>query len=113
VQCREERLKETETHHVQGWLDSIGVDHDGNVTLGRNTMKHVKAVVAAIFTLAKQQGYFKNQNPTWEAAINPDSAEPAETYAYDLTEIETILSLIPEPAATAFAVAAFAGLRHG
>jgi integrase len=84
-----------------------------NVTLGRNTMKHLKAVVSAIFTLAKQQGYFKNQNPAWEPAINPDSAEPAQTYAYDLTEIKTILRLIPEPAATAFAVAVFGGLRHG
>jgi len=30
-----------------------------------------------------------------------------------LEEIQTILSLLPEPAATAFAVASFMGLRHG
>jgi integrase len=45
--------------------------------------------------------------------VNPKAAEPQETYAYTLEEIQTILSLLPEPAATAFAVAAFMGLRHG
>ena len=36
-----------------------------------------------------------------------------ETYAYSLEEIQSILSLLPEPAATAFAIAAFMGLRYG
>jgi integrase len=45
--------------------------------------------------------------------VNPKAAEPAETYAYTLEEIQTILALLPEPAATAFAVAGFMGLRHG
>lgn len=53
------------------------------------------------------------KNPTRDAAVNPKAAEPQETYAYSLDEIQTILSLLPEPAATAFAVAAFMGLRHG
>jgi integrase len=39
--------------------------------------------------------------------------EALETYAYSLDEVQSILSLLPEPAATAFAVAAFMGLRHG
>ncbi|MGZ6265576.1 MAG: tyrosine-type recombinase/integrase, partial [Candidatus Limnocylindrales bacterium] len=38
---------------------------------------------------------------------------PTEQYAYDLEEIQQIISLIPEPVATAFATAAYAGLRHG
>jgi integrase len=38
---------------------------------------------------------------------------PRETYAYDLTEIQQMLSVMPEPAATIFAVAAFTGLRRG
>jgi integrase len=36
-----------------------------------------------------------------------------ETYTYSLDEVQTILATVPEPAATAFAVAAFAGLRRG
>lgn len=81
--------------------------------LSRNTLKHVKSVVSGVFTLAKQQDYFQGENPTRDSAINPKSAEPQETYAYSLEEIQTILALLPEPAATAFAVAAFMGLRYG
>ena len=69
--------------------------------------------VNGIFTLAKQQDYFQGENPSRDSAVNPKAAEPQETYAYTLEEIQTILALLPEPAATAFAVAAFMGLRHG
>jgi len=101
-------LKDARTYHVQGWLNQIGT---GN--LSRNTLKHVKSVISGIFTLAKQQDYFQGENPARDSAVNPKAAEPQETYAYTLEEIKTILSLLPEPAATAFAVAAFMGLRHG
>jgi integrase len=101
-------LRDTRTYHVQGWLNQIGA---GN--LSRNTLKHVKSVVSGIFTLAKQQDYFQGENPARDTAINPKATEPQETYAYSLDEIKSILALLPEPAATAFAVAAFMGLRHG
>ncbi len=101
-------LKEARTYHVQGWLNQIGAGK-----LSRNTLKHVKSVISGIFTLAKQQYYFQGENPAHNSAVNPKAAEPQETYAYTLEEIQTILSLLPEPAATAFAVAAFMGLRHG
>jgi integrase len=101
-------LKDTRTYHVQRWLNRIGAGK-----LSRNTLKHVKSVVSGIFTLAKQQDYFQGENPARDSAINPKSAEPQETYAYTLDEIHTILARLPEPAATAFAVAAFMGLRHG
>jgi integrase len=42
----------------------------------------------------------------------PDAPEDSDTYAYSLTEIETMLAVIPEPAATVCAVAAFTGLRR-
>jgi integrase len=101
-------LKETRTYHVQGWLNQIGKGK-----LSRNTLKHIKSVISAIFKLAKQQGYFQGENPARDTAINPAAAEPKETYAYSLDEIESILAVLPEPAATAFAVAAYTGLRHG
>jgi integrase len=66
-----------------------------------------------IFAVAKKQNYFEGENPCRETAINPEAAEPAETYAYTLDEINSILAQLPEPAATAFAVAAYMGLRHG
>lgn len=106
--CEKVWLRDTRTFHVQGWLDQIGAGK-----LSRNTLKHVKSVVSNIFTLAKQQDFFQGENPARDTAINPRAAEPQETYAYSLDEIKSILALLPEPASTAFAVAAFMGLRHG
>jgi integrase len=101
-------LKDTRTYHIQGWLNQIGASG-----LSRNTLKHIKSVISGMFTLAKQQDYFQGENPARDSAINPQAAEPQETYAYSLDEIQSILAVLPEPAATAFAVAAFMGLRHG
>jgi hypothetical protein len=56
--CGQVWLKDTRTYHVQGWLDQIGAG-----SLSRNTLKHIKSVVSAIFTLAKQQDYFQGENP--------------------------------------------------
>ncbi len=63
--------------------------------------------------MAKQLGYFDGVNPVQGTSVNPHAREPEETYAYSLEEIYSMLSLFPEPASTAFAVAAFAGLRRG
>src|SRR5205823_2328096 len=106
--CSDIWLRNTRTYQVQAWLNTIGAGG-----LSRNTLKHIKSVISAIFTLAKQQDYFQGENPARDTAVNPGAPEPQETYAYSLDEIQTILSLLPEPAATAFAVAAFMGLRHG
>jgi integrase len=46
-------------------------------------------------------------------AISPAAAEPEETHALSFDEVQTIVSVLPEPAATVFSVAAFAGLRFG
>jgi integrase len=107
--CGKVWLKNTRTYHVQGWLNEIG----RAAKLGRNTLKHIKSVISGIFTLAKQQDYFRGENPARDTAISPTATEPQETYAYTLEEVQTILSVLPEPAATPFAVAAFMGLRHG
>jgi integrase len=101
-------LRDTRTYHVQSWLNQTGTGE-----LSRNTLKHVKSVVSGIFTLAKRLDYFQGENPARDTAINPKAAEPQVTYAYSLDEIKSILGLLPEPAATAFAVASFMGLRHG
>src|SRR5215469_1029797 len=107
--CEKVWLKDVLTYHVQGWLNEIGKA----MKLSRNTLKHIKSVISGIFTLAKQQGYFREENPARDTAVNPSAAEPQETHAYTLEEIQAMLSVLPEPAGTAFAVAAFMGLRHG
>jgi integrase len=101
-------LKDARTYHVQGWLNQIAASK-----LSRNTLKHIKSVISGIFTLAKQQDYFQAENPARDTAIDPRASEPEETYAYSLEELQTIIALLPEPAATAFAVAGYMGLRHG
>jgi hypothetical protein len=69
--------------------------------------------VSGIFKQAKRLGFYDGVNPAMDTEVNPHAAQPAETYAYSLEEIETIVRLLPEPAATAFATASFAGLRRG
>jgi integrase len=41
----------------------------------------------------------------------PKTRGPKQTYAYSLEEITTIVEMLPEPAATIFAVACYTGLR--
>jgi integrase len=101
-------MKNVRTHDVQGWLSELG-----RRKLSRNTLKNIKSVISAIFRLAKQQDYFRAENPAHDTAISPAAPAPSETHAYGLDEIHAILTRLPEPAATAFAVAAYAGLRHG
>jgi len=81
--------------------------------LSRNSLKRIKSTISGVFTLAKQLGYFDGVNPVQGTSVNPHSREAEETYAYSLEEINSMLAMFPEPASTAFAVAAFAGLRRG
>jgi integrase len=81
--------------------------------LSRNTLKHVKSVVSAIFTLAKQQAYFHGENPARDTVVSQKAPAPGETYAYTLDEVDAIMAALPESLSTAFAVAAYAGLRLG
>ena len=108
ARCAGAWLKDIRTFHVQGWLDSIASPG----TLGRNSLKHIKTFISAVFKLARQQGYYAGENPARDTATSPKAAAPQETYAYNLAEIQQMLSGIPEPAATIFAVAAFTGLRR-
>jgi integrase len=102
-------MKDVRTCDAQGWLNQIARGKN----LSRNTLKHIKSALSGIFTIAKQQGYFDGANPMQGTAISPAASEPEETYALSFDEVQTILSVLPEPAATVFSVAAFAGLRFG
>ena len=80
--------------------------------LSSNSLRHIKSQISGIFSYAKQQGYFDGENPARNTAI-PSARLSEETYAYSLEEIGQILAVLPEPAATVFAVAAFTGARRG
>jgi integrase len=101
-------LKDVRTLQVQSWLRELA-----KRGLSRNTLRNIKTVVSAIFSLAVQQDYFHGLNPAKGAGISKKVPQPSETYAYSAEEIDAILAKLPEPAATAFAVAAYSGLRHG
>jgi integrase len=107
--CAGAWMKDIRTYHVQQWLDDIA--QPGK--LSRRTLQHIKCSLSAIFKLAKQQGYFVGESPVRDTAVAPGAKEPQQTHAYSLAEIKTILSVLPEPAATIFAVAASTGLRRG
>jgi integrase len=101
-------MKDLRPFHVQQWLDEIG-----EAGLSRNSLKHTKSVISGIFTLARNRGYYTESNPVQGTTTNPAAKEAAETYAYGLSEVRSLLAFLPEPVATVFAVAAFTGLRHG
>jgi len=105
--CADVWMKNVRTFHVQGWLNSI------DAKLSRSTHKHVKNFLSSAFKVAKQKGYFDGVNPVTDSSINPRAIAPEETYAYSLEEINGILAHLREPAATAFAIAAYTGLRVG
>ena len=108
VLCAGVWIKNVRTFHVQGWLNTVG-----EKKLSRNSLKRIKSFLSAVFKLAKQQDFFNGGNPATDTAVNPAAAPPEETYAYSLEEINGILAHLPEPAATAFAIAAYTGLRVG
>jgi len=101
-------LRDIRTCDIQQVLDDIA--RPGH--LSRNSIRHIKSLLSGIFKFAKQQGFFDGENPVKDTAV-PPGREPDETYAYSLEEIAQILAALPEPAATAFAVAAFTGARRG
>jgi integrase len=101
-------MREIRTCDVQRILDDIAKPG----TRSSNSLRHIKSHISAIFSYAKQQGYFDGENPARNTAI-PPSRLSEETYAYSLDEICQILSVLSEPAATVFAVAAFTGARRG
>lgn len=101
-------LKDYKTVHVQRWLDEIGQDK-----LSRNSLKGVKSMISGVFKEAKRLGFYEGVNPAQDTRVRSDAPAPALTHAYTLEEIAIMLAQLPEPAATAFAVAAYAGLRRG
>jgi hypothetical protein len=75
-------------------------------------MRSPQSCALAVTCPRKQQGYFVGHNSVRDTAVAPTEREPQQTCAYNLEEIRTILSVLPEPAATIFAVAALTGLRR-
>jgi integrase len=83
-----------------------------NPAFAHTTFARLKSLLSGIFTHALRMGIVIGPNPISPISI-PRGQQSSQTYAYSLEEIEQIIGLLPEPAKTVFAVAAFAGLRQG
>ena len=107
--CEDAWLKEVEPCNVQDWLQTIAKQN----RLSKTTLAHVKHLLGGVFTFAVVNGYFKGINPVTPVEIPQFAPGKGITYAYSLAEITAMLKVLPEPAATVVAVAAFSGLRLG
>jgi integrase len=101
-------LREFRTVDGERILESIAKEHN----LTSTTLAHIKAFASGIFRYAKRQGVINSENPMRDVVL-PKGKPAGETHAYSLEEIMQMLKVLPEPASTIVAVAAFTGVRKG
>jgi integrase len=101
-------LREFRTVDGERILESIAAEHK----LTSTTLAHIKAFLSGIFRYAKRQGVINSENPMRDVVL-PKGKPAGETYAYSLEEVTQMLNVLPEPAKTIVAVAAFTGVRKG
>ena len=106
--CGDIRLREFRTCDGENLLADIARQR----LLSRSTLKRIKSLLSGIFKHAKRIGTLNGTNPIQDVSI-PQGEEGEETYAYSLEEVTQMLTVLPEPAATAIATAAFTGMRRG
>jgi integrase len=101
-------LREFRTVDGERILDSIAKDH----MLTSTTLAHIKAFLSGMFRFAKRQGVINSENPVRDVVL-PKGKPAGETHAYSFEEITQMLKVLPKPASTIVAVAAFTGVRKG
>lgn len=104
--CGQTRLSDFRTADGEHLLAEIARQHN----LSRSTLTHIKNLMSGVFKHAKRMGAINGVNPMQDVSI-PKARPRGETYAYSLEEIFRMISVLPEPASTIFATAAFTGLR--
>jgi len=101
-------LRRFRTMDGEGILQEIVHEYDLTCT----TIAHIKAFLSGVFRYAKRQGVLNSPNPMHDVVL-PKARRAGETHAYALAEIQQMLNVLPEPAATVVATAAFTGVREG
>jgi integrase len=101
-------LREFRTVDGERILEAITAEHK----LTSTTLAHIEAFLSGIFRYAKRQGAMNSENPVRDVVL-PKGKPAGETHAYSLKEITQMLTVLPEPARTIVAVAAFTGVRKG
>jgi integrase len=103
------RLRRFRTVDASKMLSAIADDCD----LTKTTLQHIKAVLSAVFTYAKNEGAYDGVNPVVDARIPRHAREPGETFAYNLVQILRIIAVLPLLPRAIVATASLAGLREG
>jgi hypothetical protein len=85
------RMREFRTVDASKMLNAIADEND----LTKTTLQHIKSVLSAVFTHAKNEGAFDGVNPVQDARIPKNAREPGETFAHNLTQIRRILDVLP------------------
>ncbi len=101
-------LREFRNFECEQMLASIARGED----LCRSTLGHIKHFLSGVFRYARRQGVLDSANPVRDVEI-PKARPAGETHGYTLEEEVRMLGILPEPAATIVAVAAFTGARKG
>ncbi len=101
-------LRDFRTADGERVLEEIAGKHDLTCT----TLAHIKAFLSGAFRYAKRQGVLNSENPMRDVVL-PRGKPAGETYAYSLEEVKQMLTVLPEPAATVVATAAYMGARKG
>jgi integrase len=100
------RLRDFRTIDGERTLSVIA--HD--TKLSHRSLLHIKSFLSGVFTYGKRIGVLDGVNPIRDVSV-PRGMRGKETYAYSLEEIQKMIPVLPEPARTIVAVAAFTGLR--
>jgi integrase len=78
----------------------------------KTTIQHDKQFLSGVFRYAKRKGVVNTENPVRDAEL-PKCKESEDTHAYSLEDELTMITILPEPASTVVALAAWTGLRKG
>ena len=106
------RLSDLRTFELQEAMDDISQTTE----LKKASLFRVKTFMSAVFSEAIRNGLRgrDNTNPVTEVKVRGRKGErKAETFAYSLEDIKTILGSLTEPSKVLIAVAAYTGLRRG
>jgi integrase len=101
-------MRDMRTYEAEQMLKEIARREN----LCRTTLGHIKHFLSGVFRFARRQGVLDHPNPIRDVEI-PNARPATETYAYSLEEEAQMLAILPEPAATVVAAAAFTGARKG
>jgi integrase len=108
--CGDVRLRDFTALSAQRVIDEVNRQ---NPKMKRSSLAHLKNLLALMFDEALRLGCAdaSKGNPSRLVKI-PRAPDGDETHSYSLRDVETMLAVLTEPAATLCAVAAFAGLRR-